>query len=335
VANIVYGMPWAPPPTPAPNWLGMSMFWRGWDGSEWAISDSRSGAVLLAGTRGLTLPPTSRVVDSSPARAGSRHRGSVTSEREVFWPIKIFHGDGSLDWVARDRAFRRTLDPDRPGVWTVTQPSGETRSLTLHFDNEGAQAFDTIPSLIGWAHYGLYLVAEQPYWVGDPVTRSWAADVPMPFFDPTGPQLVNISSAHKLATATLDNPGDVGSYPRWYIDGEIESATVGVDGGMGGVHIPFAIAANQCLIIETDPDVIGATLYEISPEQLALDERDRKKPSERVVGVDLISPVDMTAALGPADFQPIPAGKAVPLTLVMTGTGKIEVFLPTLWKAAW
>ena len=327
MANIVYGLPWTPPPTPAPNWLGMSMSWRGWDGSEWALSDPSTGSVLLAGTRGLTLPPTSRVVDSSPARAGSRHRGSVTSEREVFWPIKIFHGDGSLEWVARDRAFRRTLDPDRPGVWTVTQPSGESRSLTLHFDNEGGQAFDTIPSLIGWAHYGFYLVAEQPFWVGDPVTRSWAADTPLPFFDPTGPQIVNLASGHKLASATLDNPGDVESYPRWYIDGEVGTATVGVDGQV--VNVPFAIAAGECLVIESDPDLIGATLYEVTAEGAAL------KPAERVVGVHLINPVDKTPELGEADFAAIPDGEAVPLTLAMTGTGKIEVFLPTLWKAAW
>ena len=95
MANIVYGLPFTPPSTPGPNWQGMLMTWTGWDGSVWSIADRDSGALLLAGTRGLTLPPSRRIVDTSPAVAGSLHRGSVTDEREVFWPIKIFHGDVS------------------------------------------------------------------------------------------------------------------------------------------------------------------------------------------------------------------------------------------------
>ena len=334
MANIVYGLPFTPTPTPGPDWQGMLMTWTGWDGSVWTLSDRDSGALLLAGTRGLTLPPSRRVVDTSPAVAGSLHRGSVTDEREVFWPIKIFHGDGALAWVARDRAFRRTLDPDRPGVWAVTQPSGETRRLTCYFDNEGGQAFDTLPSLTGWARYGLTLVAEQPYWVGEPMVNSFKApDPPEPFFEPNGPQIINIVSSYSAENATMDNPGDVESYPRWYIDGETivvgdePSASVGV--GDLIVSVPFAIPAGQCLVIESDPVNIGATLYDIAPSGADM------KPSDRVIGVDLINPADRTADLGEADFGAIPPGASVPLSLTVSGTGKVECYLPTLWRAAW
>jgi hypothetical protein len=88
-------------------------------------------------------------------------------------------------------------------------------------------------------------------------------------------------------------------------------------------------------VIESDPDAIGATLYEISPEQMALDADDRKKPADRVVGVDLINPVDKTADLGEADFAPIPPGEQVPLSMVVTGTGLVEVLLPTLYRRPW
>lgn len=328
MANIVLGLPYAPPSIPSPAWGGMSMLWTGWDGTEWAVSDSRSGVVLMAGVRGLTLPPSQRVVDTSPARAGSRHQGSITAEREVFWPVKVFHGDGSLAWVERDRAFRKTLDPDKPGVWSVTQPSGETRRLTCYFDNEGSQSFDTIPSLIGWARYGIYLAAEQPYWVGDPVVKSFAGPVaPEPFFEPDGPQIVNIASGYSVENAKMDNPGDVESYPRWYIDGPSTTASVGVGGVV--VDVPFAVAAGQTLVIESDPDMIGATLYDIAPGSEGL------KPSDRVIGVDLVNGVDKTADLGEADFAPIPAGTQVPLTLTLVGSGKVEALLPTLWRAAW
>ena len=305
------------------------MTWTGWDGSEWAISDSRSGVVLMAGTRGLTLPPSQRLVTTSPARPGSRHEGSVTSEREVFWPLKVFHGDGSLAWVERDRAFRRTLDPDRPGVWSVTQPSGEIRRLTCNFDNEGNQAFDTIPSLVGWARYGIYLAAEQPYWVGDPVVKSFAGVAPPdPFFPvPGSGEVVNIAPGYSVSTAAMDNPGDVESYPRWFIEGPATSASVGV--GDVVVDVPFEVPSGKCLVIESDPDVIGATMYDVTVAGMDL------KPSERVIGVDLINPVDKTTELGEADFAPIPAGSQIPLSLTLVGLGKVEAYLPTLWRAAW
>lgn len=329
--QVAYGLPFAPPSIPAPAWGGMTMTWTGWDGSEWAISDSRSGVVLMAGTRGLTLPPSQRVTVSSPARPGSRHEGSTTGEREVFWPLKVFHGDGSLAWIERDRAFRRTLDPDKPGVWSVTQPSGEIRRLTCYFDNEGTQAFDTIPSLVGWARYGIYLAAEQPYWVGDPVVKAFAGSAPPDPFFPEAPtvdgEIVNIAPGYSVSNAQIDNPGDVESYPRWFIEGPATTATVGVGGVV--VDVPFEVPAGKTLIIESDPDVIGATMYDVAASGVD------KKPSERVLGVDLINPVDMTTDLGEADFAPIPAGTGVPLSLTLAGLGKVEALVPTLWRAAW
>ena len=328
MAQVAYGLPFAPPNIPAPAWGGMTMKWTGWDGSEWAISDSRSGVVLMAGTRGLTMPPSQRVTHSSPARPGSRHEGSITYEREVFWPLKVFHGDGSLAWIERDRAFRKTLDPDRPGVWSVTQPSGETRELTCYFDNEGNQAFDTIPSLVGWARYGIYLAAEQPFWVGQPVVKAFAGSVPPdPFFEPDGPQIVNIASGFSVSNARMDNPGDVESYPRWFIEGPATTASVGV--GDVVVDVPFEVPAGKTLVIESDPDSIGATMYDIAVSGEGL------KPSDRVIGVDLVNPVDMTSDLGEADFAAIPAGSQVPLSLTLVGLGKVEALLPTLWRAAW
>lgn len=333
MASIVFALPTVPTHTVAPDWVGMRMTWTGWDGTEWVVSDKSQGAVLLAGVRGQNVPPTKRYTDTSPAVPGSRFRGVSTLEREVFWPIKIFHGDGSREWLARDRAFWTTIDPERPGEWTVVHPDGSKRSLTMRFDNDGGQAFDILPSLVGWAHYGLYFAAEQPYWFGDPQVRSWMPPAPQPFYEPTGPQLVNIGSGYTVDTATMDNPGDVESYPTWFLDGEILTASVGV--GDLVVDVPFTVPAGKCLVINSDPTDLGCTLYDISAAELAKPSGDRKRPSDRIVGVDLINPVDRSADLGPADFGAIPAGQNVPLSITLNGTGVIEVRLPTLYRRAW
>lgn len=331
--GLVYALPYSPPATEAPSWGSMLMTWTGWDGTEWVVSDRSAGAVLLAGVRGMNVPPTTRYTGISPAVPGSSFKGISTGEREVFWPIKIFHGDGSKEWVLRDRAFWKTLDPERPGVWTVMDPFGAKRSLTMRFDNDGGQAFDILPSLVGWAHYGLTFVAEQPYWVGEPSVQSWKPPVSSPFFNTDGPALVNIDSGYTVDTAAMDNPGDVDSYPTWFLDGEISSASVGV--GSLIVDVPFSIAAGKCVVINSDPKDLGCTMYDISAAEMAKEPKYRKRPSDRIIGVDLLNPVDRSADLGPADFGAIPPGQNVPLSITLNGTGIIEAYLPSLYRRSW
>jgi hypothetical protein len=326
LAYLVYGAPYVPPAPPAPVWVGMRMTWTA-KGTEWPLTDYSTGLCLLSQVRGLGTPKFTRYSVSSPATPGSLFRGVSVADRDVFWPVHIWNDTSSLEWMDRDRAFWSTMDPYDTGVWTVYLPDGGTRSIRLRFVDDGDHAAEVDPIGNGWDTYGINLVAEQPFWEGNPVVRSWKADTPLTFFDPTGPQIVNINSGHSLDSASITNPGDVESFPRWFIDGDTTTGTVGVNGVT--VNIPFAVASGKCLVIDSDPDVIGATMYDITTAGLAM------KPSARVIGVDLINPVDKTALLGEADFASVPAGSSVPLTLAVTGGGTIEVALPTRYRRAW
>jgi hypothetical protein len=333
LANIVYGAPYMPPVPAAPAWSRLAMKWVA-KGTEWALTDPKTGLFLMPGVRGLGTVATTRHATESPAVAGSRFEGASYLDREVFWPIHIYSDNrldqgstGSIKWMERDRAFWRTMDPEDTGVWTVTHPDGAHRSLRLRFVSDGDKVRDHDPMKRGWDSYGITLIAERPFWEGEPVVRSFNGQAPPPpFFEPTGPQIVNIASGYSMETATIDNPGDVESYPRWFVEGPATMASVGV--GSTVVDVPFEVPEGQCLVIESDPDLIGATLYDVAPGAST-------KPSERVEGVDLINPVDMTAALGEADFAPIPAGTAVPLSLTLVGLGKVEALLPTLFRRPW
>lgn len=327
MANIVYGAPYLPPTATAPVWSGLDMRWVA-KGTEWPLTNPETGIGLMPGIRGLGSPAGQRYATSSPAVAGSRFEGLNTLDREVFWPLTVWHDGGSVEWMKRDRAFWRTMDPTDTGLWVVTHPDGAERSLRVRFVSDGDKASTHDPMMKGWDTYGITLVAEQPFWVGEPVVNSFIGQVPpLPFFEPDGPQVVNIASSYSAANARMDNPGDVESYPRWYIDGETVAVTVGVNGVT--VNVPFTVPAGQCLVIESDPDLIGATLYDVTVGGAS------KKPSARIVGVDLINPVDMSADLGEADFAAIPPGAQVPLSLEITGSGAVEVLLPTLYRRAW
>jgi hypothetical protein len=296
-------------------------------GTSWPLTDPDTGLFLMPGIRGLGSARSERHSTRSPATPGSRHEGVSFLDREVFWPVCIWNDDGSVDWMLRDRAFWSTMDPLVPGLWVVTLPDGSERSLQIRFTDDGDHVSEYDPIRRGWEKYGIKLLAEQPFWEGQPVVRAWKNRTYEPFFEPVGPHIVNIASGSDASTATIDNPGDVESYARWFIDGDTTTAAVGVDGVT--VEVPFSIAAWECLVIESDPDLIGATLYDVTPEGAEL------KPSERVVGEHLINPVDKTPDLGEADFAPIPPGESVPLSLTINGSGAVELLLPTLYRRAW
>lgn len=326
MANIVYATPYQPPTPAAPAFSGLGMRWTA-KGSEWSLTDPSTGLFLKPGVRGLGSAAYTRHSTSSPAVAGSKFEGASFLDREVFWPLHIFSDAGSVEWMERDRAFWATMDPEDTGVWTVTHPDGAHRTLRLRFLNDGDKVRDRDPMRTGWDSYGITLLAEQPFWVGDPVVKSFIGQVPPePFFGTDGP-VVKIASSYSAANATMDNPGDVESYPRWYVDGETTSVSVGVNGVV--VTVPFAVPAGKCLVIESDPDLIGATLYDVTVGGAS------KKPSDRVFGADLINPADVSPALGEADFAPIPSGSQVPLSMEITGPGRVECLLPTLYRRPW
>lgn len=311
--GLVYGVPFKPPVTSQPDWGGMDMLWTGWDGSEWVISDQSQGVVLLSGVRGLNMPQTRPFLSVSSAVHGSRQRGWRADEREVFWPLKVFSKGGSAAWLAHERAFWRTMHPDRPGVWRVSQQGGESRTLTARFRDDGGQAFDTIPSLTGWQHYGIYLAAEQPFWAGQPVTGTWAASPPQDFFDGSngGPVFV-ISSGSTFDKATLSNAGDVEAWPVYTVAGPSTAASV------GGVTVPFEVPAGKAVRIDTAPGPTSQTAL--------FGDWD---------GKELSNTVDRTKELGTVDFSPIQPGEDRKLTISLTGAGQITVEFTPLYFRAW
>lgn len=296
--------PAGPPPAPLLLPDGFDLFWDGWDGTRWELSSlERSAVSLQAGVRGLSMPPVDRYVSAGPAVAGSRWRGHRASERDVFWPLSVYAGLGQA-WFDYDAAFWATMRPDKVGTWEVVQPNGTVRTLALRFVDDGAHTFDTDPGVLGWTTYGLTLVAEQPFWAGQPVKRTFAAPSPVQMF--AGPGVINISSGHTLASATIPNLGEVDAWPVHTAHGPATSVEVGV--GDAVVEIPFSIADGDWVRVDTAPTA-----------QTAVDSTG----------------ADRTAELGEVGFAPVPPGTSVPLTLALVGAGRVDVDLVPLFHRAW
>ncbi len=283
------------------------MTWTGWDGSEWRITDPESGVFVTGGVRGLDVPEEDEYLTESPVVDGARFRGGRVKPRECFWPLLVYSDVSSDHWIAHDAAVNRSLMPRRYGFWTVRQPSGSSRRLRCRRVADGAHTADRDPVAFGWQPYGITLRADDaPYWQGEAVIRSWVTAPPSPFF---GAGVVTISSGSDLATATIDNPGDVAAWPVWTLRGPFASAIVGTAGRE--ISVPFALRAGQSLVIDTRP--------------------------ERLVAIGHTG-ADRTDELGPANFAAVDAGAQVPLSISITGGAdgaSVEASLTPLYYRAW
>ncbi|WXW93154.1 minor tail protein [Arthrobacter phage BrayBeast] len=301
--TLVYGTPLVAPPPPVSPWVRSGMVWTGWDGSEWNLSDPAGGVFITGDVEGLGMPTHQAWVGESPAVHGQYYRGHVVEPRSVFWPIYLYSDAGTDEWMDLDRAFWRSLQPGKHGKWSVTTLRGGTRSLSCRFVDDGRHAFPRDPMVRGWASYGVTLVADSPFWTGEPVRRTWSDGEESDIFAQRMP--LKIVSGSQLGSAKMTNEGDLEAWPVWTIKGPLSSVTVGVDGAT--VQWNVALTGSDILVIDTDPTVQCAWL----------------------------NGVDVTSQLGTANFAPIPAGHEMPLSLTMAGTGSVEASISPRFYRAW
>lgn len=334
----------APAPVPLPTdldpWTTCTHRWTDWTGKVWDLTGrdgdlSTSGVYLGPGLRGHDDPgPVQHYKRRSASVPGSVWRGSNTDEREVFWPVSVYQGDGSQAWLDYNRRWWRGFQhPEKTGVWSITQPgdgltAGQTRSLTLRFTSRDQAGEDIASELLGWADYGLLLSAEQPYWAGSPIVQTWTQGAPPvnyygggPVDQPGfGPPFVTMDG-RSLATATATNPGDLAVLPEWTAFGPTTQLALGV--GTKTVIVPFALSPGQWFRMDTARTdrraLFGSGAVQVDGEW-------------QIPPAALAAGVNRTRDLGSATkFGEVPAGESVPLSIAMTGSGTVRMKLSPLY----
>lgn len=291
----------------------MVVRWTGWDGSVWNLTTGLEGVALQPGFRGFGMPDVQNYRQEGPTTDGSTFNGFRVQKREVFLPLLTWVGSsdfyGSQSWIDKDAAFFDTMRPGRSGTLTVEAPNGSERSLECRFESDNSQAFDTDPSFVGWAPYGVTLIADDPFWYGEPLLETWGSEVPVEFFGGEPPDtMFTISTGASFTKASMVNEGQHESYIKWTIKGAFETIKVGV--GSALIQIPFALGASQTAVIDTSPSDMRVM----------------------VNGVDRTS--DLTVM---PKFTPVPAGGKTNLTISYTGTatGTVSAELRTRYYRAW
>ncbi len=245
---------YSPPPAPEPDpWPGIFQEIVTESGQKFPLQGEGAFARLRPGTKGYSFPPLTRYTGEAPELAGSWYMGTREEERPVFWPIMLWGGLTSQEWMDLEAKFFDLLHPYGTVYWTVTQPSGQTRRLKVRLVDDGDPAYETLPGLLNWNTYGLRLMAEYPFWRGNPVTATWAnplADAE--FIDPDPEIALYVSELLQQSAITLVNPGDIMEYPQWWLHGPTTDPSVLTANGKE-ITVPFNIADGKTLVLDADP----------------------------------------------------------------------------------
>ncbi|MBD1541016.1 hypothetical protein G9E11_01845 [Arthrobacter sp. IA7] len=257
---------------------------------------------------------------------GSRHLGTAVKDRTAFWPLYLYSDQGSTDFMARDRAFWKSLDPDLEGTWTAVLPDGARRTLPLRLSGADDELTHDFVQR-GWARYGINLLADKPYWLGETVTKSWGQGEMRPYYITAEDRITYgypddaiyyLSPGGSLGTATFTNDGDVASYPAWTVIGQTTAVSFGVDGK--SITVPFEIPEGYAVQLDSDPT---------SNRVLWYGEWDS-------VNRVMLSPIDRTSELDPASqFGAIPRGQDRPVSIAMTGSGTVIAAIQNKYRRAW
>ena len=248
----------APRPSPKPR---LAITWTGADGKEWSLF---GGAVtLLSGARGFGMP-TPQHWRRDNLLDGAVHAGLRIPPREVYLPVQI----RSEEILTVDRSFFAGLDPRAQGRLRVTQPGTTWRELVLRYEDGAEGEYVTDPLLAGSANYPIRLMAEDPYWLGEPVVERFSLATATPRFF-TGPPF-RLAPSEILGRSSLVNDGDVEAFARWRVDGPFSSFTVGIGDALVKYNLPKK--AGQWVEIDTAPsaktitDETGANLWPVADQ---------------------------------------------------------------------
>jgi hypothetical protein len=275
----------------------------------WSLTDGEeNGLVLMPGVRGLGKPDSTAFAEEYAAIDGEYYFGERTHAREIFLPLYVYHEGDSSDWVMRDQLLWRNFRRGHHSRLHTYHPAVGHRSLRARYTSGGGEALELDPTFFGWAKYGIYLKAAQPFYEGDPIEYSWAAQTPKPMYGVGfGAPPLNVSYRN-IETATLSNPGEMEVAPKVILEGPMDDGAVVTIGGKA-IPVPFALLDGDVLVI------------------------DHAKSAQSAI---LNGSVDRTDDLGSFRFAMIPAGQNIPIGLNIPGsTGKVTVSLTPLYERAW
>lgn len=311
---MVYAEPAAVLPPRPPDRECLRWTWHGVDGSTWNLGRAAGAYVLRTAVAGLLLPAFADRVTASPSVSGQFYRSTRTMPREFSFDVRT-RARTSQEWLDIHRAWWRSWSPYEAGTLEIASVD-TVRTLPLRLQSSGDQSIEADPSRWAMLTHELDAVADDPFWRGQPVARSWSTAPPVPFYGESGygPPFY-ISQASVIDGATIDNPGDEDTWPVWTVEATAPTTDVRLTVAGGVIELPD-MAAGEAIRVDTHPALGGS------------------QRGSMVDGVFVSSEDDIDGLLSVYDARRLPAGEQVPVGIAMTGAGSVSMsFTPRYWMA--
>lgn len=210
---------------------------------------------ILDGMNGRFMPPIEHVEDEVPYQAGSRHRTTKVKARDMDIPVLI-EATSHAELRQLVRSCLRMFNPLKAdGKWKVIAPDGSQRELSCRYKTglEGQENRDTRG--IYWQKLVLVFRAFDPYWYDTSTTVQTFTTGQQATFFPFFP--LRLSSSSVFADATVENAGDVETWPEWIITGPgegiiLKNLTTGETTHLE--HVDAKLGAGETITINTSPN---------------------------------------------------------------------------------
>lgn len=236
--------------------------------------EATSDYVLTTGVSGFGIPPTEVRIDQSAADGGVWRR-TRRGIRVLDLPIVIFGSDRSDVENKLRRLAVLLQDVTGPTSIIAEYDNGESWVLSGHYVGGAETQFgsDANDHFCRWV---ITLNCPDPYWIRG-ASQSYTVNAGV-----TGRSIIpdlaelRLTSGQALGTLSVENSGDVPSYPTWVITGPADSVVITNQQGLGFTYTE-AIPAGTVITIDsfagTVKNQLGVNKYaalSVSPKMFSI-----------------------------------------------------------------
>jgi phage-related protein len=224
--------------------------WIDSSGRETALSYT-DNFIVLRGLAGRNMPPVSFIEEEIPFQAGSMLREVKVKSRDIDVPLLI-KANSEMELRLKVRECFRIFNPlNGDGVLKVTSPDGSQREIYCRYYTglEGREDKDNKGN--AWQKVILVFRAFDPYWYDtNTIVQTFTTGEQATYF-PFFP--LRLSSSSVFADFSIDNVGDVESYPEWIIKGSGDNIVLRNLTTGELTNLDTSLGAGEIITIDTRP----------------------------------------------------------------------------------
>jgi phage-related protein len=225
------------------------LYWIDANGTE--IPFNSENIKVLKGMQGRNMPPVSFVEERVSFQHGSHLRQANIEARDVDIPLLI-KADNEIELRKLVRDITRAFNPLKSdGRLRVLSPDGSQRELNCRYSQgmEGQEDRDNKGSY--WQTVVLVFRAFDPFWYdAQTIVETFTTGEPATFF-PFLP--LRLASSSVFADTTIDNVGDVETYPEWIINGPGENIVLRNLTTGEATSINYSLGLGESITVNTKP----------------------------------------------------------------------------------